>query len=263
MNNRVWDVRDENEPLPVGEGLLGVLPFLLFGLANITVELWPGGLLPRQPEWLNRLANPFQWTIALMFLGLAAGILRGFPRWAFSYLGWVVLLELLWADPLLPVWGMLPAVAVVVRGWQQRGQVFRPRFWRDLTLLPLALYILFTALYMIYDENHHPALLLFMSGSALAAGLGAWGFYRSTSPLRRAAALTTGLALVIALQLWNGLTWDARAYYGLVEDPNPTTIRLAVVIWLVVAAITISTGWLAAWLTRRRNRTVRQAAPRQ
>ena len=125
-----------------------------------------------------------------------------------------------------------------------------PGIWHDLTLLPLAVYILYTAVYMIYDENHHPALLWFMVALGLAASLGAWGFFRAASPLRRALSLVSGLALVITLEIWNSLTWNAGAYYGFADYSPVNGIVSGLIFFAVMAAVMLGICGLAEWIKR-------------
>jgi hypothetical protein len=262
MNPSPLDGRDGTAPLAPHQAVLAVLPFLLFGLANMASQLeafqFPPGRVSLGMMLLTHPLLLFNW---LILLGLAAGILCGFPRWTFSYLGWALLDAIWWANLSFygqPVnWMCLPVAAVVIvpllaRRSLRPARVILPGLWRDLTLLPLGIYILFTSLYMIFDENHHPALLFFMAASALAAALGAWGFYRTASPLRRVLALTGGLALVVTLSLWNNLTWDSAAYYGLPPSSPLRGILMAMIFLMVLAAVLLGLGWLAEWLSRRK-----------
>ena len=68
------------------QALLGVLPFMAYGLFSISIHF--GNSLPRSPIWLH----PFLLFDALVLIGLGAGILAGFPRWAYSYLSWALIL---------------------------------------------------------------------------------------------------------------------------------------------------------------------------
>lgn len=69
-------------------------------------------------------------------------------------------------------------------------------------------------IFLIYDENHHPQLLVFMLASTLAAAAGAWFFLRSSSVIGRVSSIIGSL---IAAAIINGIsnaTWDWHAYYG-------------------------------------------------
>ncbi len=254
--------KDGVEPLSPGQALLGALPFLLFGLANIAGELdvfqFPPG---RASIWEMLVTHPYFVFNWLILLGLAAGILRGFPRWTFSYLGWAVLDAFWWANTSfygqVVNWIWLPAFLVVggallARRLANPGKELVSGQWRDLTLLPLAVYILYASVYIIFDENHHPALLYFMAGTALAAALGAWAYFRAASPLRRALALIGGLALVVVLSVWSELTWDAAAYYGFAPSSPLRSVLVSGIFLGIMAAIMLAVGGIAEWLNRRK-----------
>ena len=262
MNLNPLDASDGIAPLAPRQAVLAVLPFLFFGLANIAMELGIGqAYADSKSLGMMLVTHPYLLFNWLILLGLAGGILCGFPRWTFSYLGWALLGAIWWANlssygqPVNWLWLPLAAVVIVpllLRRLLRPARVIMPKLWRDLTLLPLGIYILYTSLYMIFDENHHPALLFFMAASALAAALGAWGFFRTASPLRRVLALTGGLALVVTLGLWSELTWDFAAYYHLPPSSPLPSILAAVIFWAVMAAVMLGLGWLAERLGRRK-----------
>ena len=64
---------------PAWQALLGVLPFMAYGLVSLTMHL--GDSLPRPPIWLH----PLLLFDGFVLIGLGAGVLAGFPRWAYSY----------------------------------------------------------------------------------------------------------------------------------------------------------------------------------
>ncbi len=82
MNLDPVNTSDGTVPLPPRQAALAVLPFLLFGISSIAVklEIVPINLLPSWQAFLIYPGFIFNW---LVFLGLAAGIIAGFPRWAF------------------------------------------------------------------------------------------------------------------------------------------------------------------------------------
>ncbi len=252
---------DGSVPLPARQAVLTALPFLLFGISSIATKLGVVHISP-QPSWQAFIIYPgidFYW---LVLIGLSAGILAGFPRWAFSYLAWALLSAWTWTH--LSFYGYslsgqmwLPLAAVVVislliRRSLRPARVILTGLWHDLTLLPFGIYILYTWLSMVAGENHHPYLILFIAGSTLAACLGAWGFFRSVSPLRRVLALVGGLALAFGLDIWNSLTWDFRAYYGLQQGSPWEGMRGYFIVLLVMAALSLGLAWLTQWRYRRR-----------
>ena len=262
MNLDRLDVKDGTTPLAPRQAVLAVLPFLLFGAANIAMQLGVGQAQPgSSPVGIMLVTHPYLLFNWLILLGLAAGVLCGFPRWAFSYLSWALLDALWWANlsfygQLLNLMCLPLAAAIIVplliRRSLRPAHLLLPGLWRYLSLLPLGIYVVGTSVYTMFDENHHPALIFFIAASALAATLGAWGYFRSTSPLNRALALTGGLALAALINLWNNLTWDSAAYYGTPPSSPLQSILSAVTGLAVWAAVLLALGWLAERLSRRK-----------
>lgn len=261
MNLNPLDVSDGTVPLPARQVALAVLPFLLFGISRIAIELEVVRFGPF-PPWQAFLVDPaliFNW---LVLLGLAAGIIAGFPRWAFSYLGWALFFAWWWTDMGYygidlkgKIWLPLAAVVIVslfIRRSMRPVQAMLNGLWRDLTLLVFEIYILYAAMFMVADGNHHPYLLLFIAGSSLATCLGAWGFFRSSSPLRGVLALVGGLALAVLLEIWNSLTWDFAAYHDLPQGSLWDGIRVLAIFLLSVSALSLGLAWLTHWRNQRR-----------
>ncbi len=264
MNLDPLTTSDGTTPLPARQAALAVLPFLLFGISSITVKLEIVHISPL-PSWQAFLIYPeltFNW---LVLIGLAAGIIAGFPRWAFSYLGWALFIACQWTNISFygnrlsgQIWLPLAAVvfiSLLIRRSLRPAQMILKGLWRDLTLLPFGIYILYASLYIIADENHHPSLLLFIAGSTLAACLGAWSFFRNASPLRRVLALVGGLVLAVLLAIWNSLTWDSAAYYGLPQGSPWESILVGTVFLLVISALSLGLAWLTQWRNQRRINT--------
>lgn len=261
MNFDPLNTSDGAVPLPPHQAALAVLPFLLFGISSIAVKLGIVQIRPL-PSWQAYLIYPEVIFNLLVLLGLAAGIIAGFPRWAFSYLGWALFCAWSWTNMSFygqhlsgQTWLALAAVGFVsllIRRSLRPARVILNGLWRDLTLLPFGIYILYASLYITADENHHPQLLLFIAGSTVAACLGAWGFFRSASPLRRVLALVGGLALAVLLDIWNSLTWDFAAYYGLPQGSPWESILVGAVFLLAISALSLGLAWLTQWRNRRR-----------
>ncbi len=194
MNLDPLNTSDGTTPLPPQQAALAVLPFLLSGISSIAIklEIVPVNLLR---SWQTFSFYPefiFTW---LVLLGLAAGIIAGFPRWAFSYLGWALFSTWSWTNMSFygyrlygQFWLALAGVVLVsllIRRSLRPARVILNGLWRDLTLLPFGIFIFYAKLFMTADETHTPYLLWYIAGSTLVACLGAWGFFRSASPLRR------------------------------------------------------------------------------
>lgn len=258
------DQPDGLTPLTAREAALALLPFLAFGASSLVMRLdffhtGPVAL----PVWQVLLIHPHLVFYWLVLLGLGAGLLAGGPRWAYSYLGWALFFVWWWKDMgfyghrsdwriSLPLLAILLAGPLLRRSWQPL-RALAAGLGRDWTLLALGVYILYAAVAMLYDENHSPFLMAFITATTLAAGLGAWGYFRLGSPLRRVLALVGGIGLMTLLSVVNYQTWDYRAYYGLPErarDASPIGVAFIVVLGLFMLAV----GLLAYWRQRRHTR---------
>jgi hypothetical protein len=261
MQTKPVDYRDGIQPLSALQAGAAALPFLAFGAASLVSKLeffhtYPASL----PMWQILLIDPYLVFNWIILLGLGAGLLAGFPRWAYSFLGWAVLFGWWWSDMgfyghslgwkiWLPLLGVFAITLLVRRSWQPLRALLAG-LWKDWTLLSLSIYILYGWTFMLSDENHHPYLLAFIAAATLAISLGAWGYFRSTSPLRRVLALVGGLFLAILIAVINNATWDYRAYYGLPESAsNVNLFGLVFFVGLIIFMLGI--GWLA--LRRRRH----------
>ena len=89
----------------------------------------------------------------------------------------------------------------------------------DWSRLTLAMYTFIAFVFLIYDENHHPYLLVFMTASTLALAAGAWFFLRSASLKTRILSMFGGLTSGMIIDQICNKTWDAAAYYGFPEGP--------------------------------------------
>jgi len=66
------------------QALLGILPFLAFGISSMIGKMGHFYLLHRH--------NVEMAVYGLVLVGLLIGWIRGFPLWSYSYLGWSLLL---------------------------------------------------------------------------------------------------------------------------------------------------------------------------
>ncbi len=239
------------------ETFLGMLPFLAFGLASML------GKIP-QPFHDGYLFLGFY---ALALVGLLIGWVRGFPLWSYSYLGWSLVFAWWWSNmhtdgfnlfglP-IPDWGWriwlpLAATAIIALLRTHSLQPLKELFvgvWQDWTRLSLAMYTFLAWVGLIYDENHHPYLLLFMLAATLSASAGVWFFLRSDRVPRRVFSL---LAEFVGLMVIGGVceaTWDYRTYYGLPDVPvlwYPTILRwvVSIVIMAVILFWPAILGWM-------------------
>jgi len=260
MQARPWDKTDGTIPLSPRQTLLAVLPFLLFGIASLVSRLDIYHTNPASlPLWKILVIEPYFVCGWIILVGLSGGIIAGFPRWAFSYLGWG-LLYAWWSNGSYYgheirgegwlVFLSVVAVSLLIRHSIQPLRVIYTGLWRDLTLLPFGVFVLYTQLYMLADSNHNPYLALFITATTLVACLGAWVFFRSASPVRRVLALIGGLFLALVIDIINSATWDFAAYYGLPKGRQgiPPGLALAIgILFLVMLGL----GWLTHWRQRR------------
>jgi hypothetical protein len=261
MNLYLVDRGDGVRPLPVVQAGLAALPFLAFGISCMASKLgFFHSYLVGLPVWQILLLQPslvFYW---LILIGLGAGLLAGFPRWAYPYLGWALAFAWWWSDMgfyghtmdwkiWLPVAGVMLVTLMLRRSLAPLRACFSG-MWREWTLLMLGIYILYGEVAMIADENHHPYLLVFIALTALGISAGAWGYFRTASPLRRILALGAGLLVMMILGIISAATWDARAYYGL--PPNSKNVSwVGVMVCASFFIFMAGVGLLVHWLRMR------------
>lgn len=264
------DLHSGVSPLsPFQAGLAG-LPFAAFGLANIVERLLPFPVIAAPPGLLGLaqvvLRSPYLWFGILCLTGLGIGLAKGFPRWTASYLGWSVLFcwwwwnlaanaerwdEKIWrALPGVVLLAMLLLAALLRHSWRPLRDMLRS-LWQDWTLASFAVFTFFAFIFMVYDENHHPLLLLFIGASALIASAGAWAYFRLKSSIPRALTLAASLLVLAVLSTWSYATWDYRAYYNLPAGP---TVEWQTMWTTLVVALVMLVPALAAWLRRRTHR---------
>jgi hypothetical protein len=261
MQTNSIDRPDRIRPLSAVQAGAAALPFLAFGIASMASKLELFHTYPANiPMWQILLIDPYLVFNWLILLGLGAGILAGFPRWAYSFLGWAIVFAWWWSDMRfygysldwkiwLPLLGVFALTLLMRRSWQPvRALLAGIRM--DWTLFSLSIYIFFGWGTLVFDENHHPYLLAFIAATALAFSSGAWGYFRSTAPLRRVLALVGGLFLATILSMITYATWDYRAYYNLPESTRNVNL-FGLFFFAGLALLMLGNGWLAEWRRRR------------
>lgn len=215
------------------DALIGALPFALFGIASM----------------LSRTQYPFNTAYsylvfyAVVLLGLLIGMIKGFPCWAYSYLGWSLVFAWWWSN--IGTYGLkifgfqinywswqawLPFLAAfgIALLWTRSIQPFRQLIrgiWQNWTYLSLMIYAFAAFVLLIYDENHHPYLLVFMAASTLVICMTVWVFLQSASSWKRVIALIAGFVVTLILSNiaylnnMSYVTGDYAAYYGLPPSP--------------------------------------------
>lgn len=246
------------QPLSVNHAWLAILPFLGFGLASLANRLI---VIDKQPAfWQALLDSPFLVFNWLVMLGLGIGLYKGAPRWVYSYLGWALLFAWWWSNMSSygyhwkgELWLLLAGVILFIlllkRSWQPL-KALANGLWQDWTFLSFGLYILYSFVYMLFDENHHPRLLMLIAATTLVICLGAWGYYRLTGPLRRVLALLGGLLGATALSVFSEATWNSSAYYGLPESAQNVNL-VSLIAFAILAAMMLGNALLTRWRQRK------------
>jgi hypothetical protein len=265
MQTNPIDRSDGILPLSAAQTGLAVLPFLLFGLSSLVNKLDYFHSSPASLPLLQVLIiDPFLVFNWLILVGLGISLFVGFPRWGFSFLGWAILFGWWWQgmgfygyklDGLiwLPLLGVL-LIAILVRRSIQPLRSLLSGLWQDWTLLAFAVYILYSFVYMLYDSNHNPYLMILITASTLAVSLGAWGYFRANSPLRRVLYLIGGLLLATIISIIDNLTWDFSAYYNLPKGAENANL-IGIVFFVVLALLMAGIGLLAYWRSQRKKET--------
>jgi hypothetical protein len=211
------------------DALAGALPFALFGIASM----------------LSRTRYPFNAYSYLAFYavvlpGLLIGMIKGFPRWAYSYLGWSLVFAWWWTDMYtngLQIFGyimgnegwgwriwypLLIMIAIAIL-WTRSFRPIRQMvagIWQDWTLLSLAIYAFVAFASLIYDENHHPYLFAFIAATTIVVCLAVWGLLKSDSSWKRVVSLLAGFVTALVLSNISYATQNYAGYYNLPPSPS-------------------------------------------
>jgi len=175
METNSMDPKDGVHPLSPLHAFLATLPFLLFGASAMVwrLEVFHLSFPLNLALWQVLIIQPYLVFNWLILIGLGFGLLVGFPRWAVTYLGWALLFAWWWTDMgiygyhlkgeiWLPLAGVFLIVILIRRSLQPLGDLLST-LWADWTLPSLGLYLLYGWTYILYDENHHPLLLVFIA----------------------------------------------------------------------------------------------------
>jgi hypothetical protein len=214
------------------DALVGALPFALFGIAS---------MLSRTQYPFNGAYSYLTFYAAVLF-GLLLGMIKGFPRWAYSYLGWCVVFAWWWTNMYTnglrifgytmgnEGWGwriwypLLITIAIAIL-WARSFRPIRQMvfgIWQDWKLLSLAIYAFVTFASLIYDENHHPYLFAFIAATTIVVCLAVWGFLKSDSSWKLVVLLLAAFVTAFVLSNISYATQNYAGYYNLPPStPQP------------------------------------------
>lgn len=240
-NDKTESKSDIKEGTSHWDALIGALPFVLFGIASI----------------IGKLRLPFYGIYAdlafyvIVLLGLLTGLIKGVPRWTYSYLGWSLVFAWWWSNMgtyglkifgfqinhwSWQIWPPLLVTIGIALLWTRSLHPIRQLvrgIWQDWTLASFMMYTFVAFTGLIYDENHHPYLIAFMICSTVAVSGGAWFFIQGQQTQKRIVSLLNGFILLAAIGAICESTWDWRAYHGLPAQPPvawyTTALRIIII----------------------------------
>jgi hypothetical protein len=211
------------------EAFLSALPFAIFGVVCMIGKI-------RVP-WVGIYVSLTFYFFVL--LGLLIGLVKAFPRWAYSYLGWSLVYAWWWTSMFtngLKIFGY--TMGNEAWGWRAWYPFFitlgiailltrsiRPLrelvlgIWQDWTLLSLAMYSFVGFMMLLYDEVRSPYTIAFMTASTLVICASAWIFMRNTNRVHRFIILLAGFFAGLLIDRICATTWDFNVYYGLPAQP--------------------------------------------
>ena len=222
------------------QALIGVLPFLAFGIVFMIGKM--------DQVYDPRVIYTYLAFYILALSGLLIGWIRGFPLWSYGYLGWSLVFAWIWSNVTIngTYWGyqswMLFWIVVLIallwtRSLSPIKKIFRD-IWNDWTRLTFVMYAFAAFVALIYDENHHPYLLLFMAVATLIVTAGAWFFLRSSNMIGRILSIVVSFIAASVPMGISYLTWDWRAYYGLPTSEtwygNLGVAPIGILFWLLI-----------------------------
>jgi len=226
------------------DALIGALPFALFGVVCMIGKI-------RVP-WIGIYADLIFYFFVL--LGLLTGLIKAFPRWAYSYLGWSLVFAWWYSNMgtnglsifgfqidywnwqiWIPLLATLGITLLWTRSLHPLRQLVRG-IWQDWTLLSLAIYAFVAFASLIYDENHHPYLFAFMAATTITVCLAVWGFLKSDSSWKRVVSLLAGFVTALVLSNISYATQNYAGYYNLPPSPPQPwyTAFDGVIVWTLL-----------------------------
>lgn len=214
------------------EALLGALPFLLFGLsylldglAELAGNTRPALILLQ--ESLTRPAVAITAEMVVYFvcaLGLLFGVVKGFPRWSYAYLGMSLWFGWIYNNQFHyglfhHWWDWLPSYAAIllglllVRSFEPLVRLFKG-VWNDWTRLSFALYTFYFPMFTVVDFDgdwgiSHLYILVF---DTLLLAAGAVFFLRSRTSWGRVLSMSFVVLVLVVKGLIAGGWFDRQGW---------------------------------------------------
>lgn len=212
------------------EAFLSALPFAVFGVVCMIGKI-------RVP-WVGIYVYLAFYLFVL--LGLLIGLVKAFPRWAYSYLGWSVVYAWWWTSMYTrgvklfgytfgdEAWGwriwvplfITVGLAILLTRSIRPLRKLVLGIWQDWTTLSLAMYSFVGFIMLLYDEVHSPYLFAFMTASTLLICASVWIFMKSANYFHRLGILLGSFFAGLLLDRLCAATWDYATYYGLPAQPS-------------------------------------------
>jgi hypothetical protein len=210
-------VQPSENSASAGQAIMGSLPFLIFGLFLILLEIpidW------KLPAWFDTFAGLiFVLLLILPAIGFGIGWVQRFPRWSYPYAGMAFVMALYIANVTTPglnilgypifgreLWGWRACIPLgtafvfalaVSRSFQPFGKLFT-NMWEDWSILSYLMVGLLPLLIAFqFDEIDRLYSLYFMVPFAVLLVGMVLLYLRSTSTWQRVLVLTIGVLVII------------------------------------------------------------------
>jgi hypothetical protein len=248
-----------SSPTTTGQVIMGALPFFLFGLIMIMLEL-PISLL--ELDWFSSLGGVLFLTFLILpAIGFGIGWVRNFPRWSYPYIGMALILAFyiqngstpgikLFGIPIFgrELWGWrawIPLVAAyfialaVSRSFKPFLRFFT-NLWNDWTIpsyllvgvLPLLVWVLFDEMDRLYTLYFVTALAVLFVGMVIL-------YLRSQTTGRRVLTLTFGVLIIVFAAVWG-----STAYWLEHDGIYPSGVRIMWTRAITIILIILIPAWL-------------------
>lgn len=260
-----------NSPATTGQVMMGALPFFMFGLIMIMLEL-PVFLFDQ--DWFNSLGGFLLFVFLILpAIGFGIGWVQNFPRWSYPYSGMALILAVYIQNASTPgvsffgipifgreLWGWrawvpLAAAFVIALAVSHSFKPFIRFFtnlWNDWTIPSYLMVGVLPLLVMFaFDEIDRMYSLYFMIPfGILLVGMVVL-YLKARNTWQRALILTLGIIVITFPTVWG-----STSYWIEHNGINPSGVRS---MWTTAATITIIM-LIPAWLELLRRSVARLRA---